>query len=32
VIIVSHDPSLVSLTQRQIRLLDGQIVDSVEYE
>lgn len=30
VIIVSHDPSLVSITHRTIRLLDGQITESVE--
>ncbi len=30
VIIVSHDPALVSVTHRTVRLLDGQITESVE--
>jgi putative ABC transport system ATP-binding protein len=29
-IVVSHDPSLVSVTPRMIRLLDGQIIENVE--
>ncbi len=30
VVIVSHDPSLVSLAHRSIRLLDGRVVETVE--